>query len=109
MATNTGTTGYTAPEVLLSGSKFHGNYTSKADLWSLGCVVYRMIKGEQILEHDDETKREAENKVKGLAEKDWEEFPSPEAGLLQKLLCIDPEKRSDAECALKSYRKSRKL
>lgn len=109
MATNTGTTGYTAPEVLRTGKQFHGNYTPKADLWSLGCVVYRMIKGEQILEHDDETKREAENKVKALAENDWEGFESPETNLLKKLLCIDPEKRSAAKYALESYRKSSEL
>ncbi|KAH8685056.1 kinase-like domain-containing protein [Ilyonectria robusta] len=102
MATKTGTTGYTAPEVLKVGSKFHGSYTSKADLWSLGCVVYRMIKGCQFLTHDDETKREAEHKVDDLAKDKWEGFER-EANLLKKLLCIDPEKRPTARDALESY------
>ncbi|KAF6789642.1 mitogen-activated protein kinase HOG1, partial [Colletotrichum sojae] len=63
MATNAGTTGYTAPEVLGVDQEFHGSYTNKADLWSLGCVIYRMVKGRQLFAHDDETKREAGEKV----------------------------------------------
>ncbi|CAI0643426.1 unnamed protein product [Colletotrichum noveboracense] len=103
MSTGTGTTGYTAPEVLQVGETFHGNYTEKADLWSLGCVVYRMIKGCQLLAHDQETKTEARERVGGLAENNWEGFASPEANLLKKLLCVDPEERSCARCAEESY------
>ncbi|KAF6791031.1 mitogen-activated protein kinase HOG1 [Colletotrichum musicola] len=103
MATKAGTTGYTAPEVLRVDEEFHGSYTDKADLWSLGCVIYRMIRGRQFLAHDDETKREAENKVRALVENRWEGFGSKEAHLIENLLCVEVEKRSTARSALESY------
>ncbi|KAF6828682.1 mitogen-activated protein kinase HOG1, partial [Colletotrichum plurivorum] len=103
MATNAGTTGYTAPEVLGVDQEFHGSYTNKADLWSLGCVIYRMVKGCQLFAHDDETKREAGEKVKALAESNWEGFGKKEANLVKYLLCVEPVERTTAGSGLKSY------
>jgi serine/threonine protein kinase len=37
---NSGTSVYSAPEVLLSQPQ-----TPKADIWSLGCIVYKMLTG----------------------------------------------------------------
>ncbi|KAF8252568.1 kinase-like protein [Wilcoxina mikolae CBS 423.85] len=43
--TQTGSLGYMAPEVL-SGSQGPTGYTKAVDLWSLGCILYRMLVGE---------------------------------------------------------------
>lgn len=66
-----------------------------------------MIKGCKFLEHDDETKREAGRKVDHLATNEWGEFWR-EGELIQKLLCIDSERRPSGMCALESYQNSYK-
>ncbi|OTA93666.1 hypothetical protein M434DRAFT_395478 [Hypoxylon sp. CO27-5] len=64
-----GTVGYKAPEVFCSLQDSNSQntepnidrrsfYTCKADLWSLGCVIYRMAKGEPLFNSDPEMMNE---------------------------------------------------
>ncbi|KAF5597204.1 NEK kinase [Fusarium pseudoanthophilum] len=56
LATFTGTIAYMAPEVLDARPKATA-YTSKADVWALGCVLYRMLSGHPLIEpHDDKNR-----------------------------------------------------
>lgn len=41
---------YRAPELLLGATK----YNHKIDSWSIGCIIYEMIKGEKLFESEDE-------------------------------------------------------
>lgn len=45
MMTQTGTVQYRAPEIFKGG-----NYTEAADIWSLGCLLYRMVEGKDPIE-----------------------------------------------------------
>ena len=42
MMTETGTLKYRAPEMIKKG-----NYSEAVDIWSLGCVLYRMVEGKE--------------------------------------------------------------
>lgn len=42
MHTETGTVNYRAPEIINQGSP----YTEAVDIWSLGCLLYRMVEGK---------------------------------------------------------------
>jgi serine/threonine protein kinase len=45
--TRTGTQAYMAPEILnfLNPSELRSGYTDAVDIWSAGCIVYRLITG----------------------------------------------------------------
>lgn len=42
MLTATGTEGFKAPEMCLTGYNF---YNEKVDMWGAGCVLYTMLSG----------------------------------------------------------------
>src|SRR5271154_591041 len=44
-----GTTGYRAPELLADSKR---TFTNKADIWALGCVLYRLVSGKMAFQHD---------------------------------------------------------
>ncbi|KAI0149400.1 kinase-like domain-containing protein, partial [Pestalotiopsis sp. NC0098] len=54
LETVTGTPGYMAPEVLNCGEEQASGYTEKSDIWSLGCVLFRMIFGYPLFNNDRE-------------------------------------------------------
>lgn len=96
LETSCGSPHYAAPEVI-SSTPYNG---LKSDMWSCGVIFYALVSGK--LPFDDENVRKLLLKVK----KGTFEMPlglSPEAEeLLNGLLCVDPEKRYDAEAVLKS-------
>ena len=93
LITDVGTALYRAPEV--AGSQ----YTSTVDCWSVGCIVYRLIKGEVFFQNVDAIYR-----FKYMGE------PSPASALVDcggdcpdfvgKLITADPDRRLCAATAL---------
>jgi serine/threonine protein kinase len=85
--TLTGTLAYVAPEVLL------GKYDAfKADLWSLGCILYVMVTCR--FPFGSATEKELEDRIKKGAIVPVPDFVSPEArDLIGKLIAVDPDKR----------------
>lgn len=79
---------YMAPEVL-----FGKSYNNKADVWSLGCVLYEMLYGECPFEE-----KTMANLINSVEHNDVK-FPSSVAvsdrtiQILTKILIKDPEKR----------------
>jgi Protein kinase domain/Ankyrin repeats (3 copies) len=50
-----GSPGYRAPELLLNWD--HRQYSSRSDIWSLGCILHEMATGQRIFENDFYTER----------------------------------------------------
>src|SRR5271169_2961576 len=46
-----GTGGYRAPELLPEGAA-PGRFTSKVDVWALGCIIFELLTGEQAFSND---------------------------------------------------------
>ncbi|XP_047320753.1 mitogen-activated protein kinase kinase kinase 20-like [Impatiens glandulifera] len=82
-----GTRNYMAPESFKSG-----DYTSKADIWGLGCCLFEMITGVKIWRHmkEDEIHKIIErSRMSDKAQLFW-----------RKCMVEDPEQRWDAELLL---------
>ena len=92
-----GTRGYTAPEVLKDKKEFEGYDGIKADIFSLGITLLRLVTGKQekdlvekIKKIIEENKFEEYNKILQFRIKDT----SPEfQSLIVKMIDFDPEKR----------------
>ncbi|KAI0534799.1 kinase-like domain-containing protein [Xylaria digitata] len=56
LRTGAGTEGYRAPEVVKAWKQEDGrpntHYSYNADIWSLGCIIYRMASGSTLFEND---------------------------------------------------------
>ena len=50
-----GTPGYRAPELLLNWE--HRHYSTRSDIWSLGCIIHEMATGRRAFENDFDTDR----------------------------------------------------
>lgn len=90
-----GSTSYMAPEV------FNKSYTEKADMWSLGVIVYSLLTGRSLFSG---TEAEVERKIKS-GRVDWSsmafELLSADAKhFVQALIVKDPLHRMSAEEAL---------
>ncbi|KAJ5079195.1 serine/threonine-protein kinase [Anaeramoeba ignava] len=82
---------YAAPEIL-----FGESYTSKADLWSLGVILYEIVTGgipfsafginDLVLIYKNTTKKSLPKKVLNVVPKECND-------LVEKLLTVDPELR----------------
>lgn len=78
-------------------------YTHKADLWSLGCVIYTVAKKEELFHDSDiEDTRRMKARVKLIKKKlrCCSSIGRKGVELVQKLIVVDPEQRSDIEEAL---------
>lgn len=105
MITGTGTLGYTAPEILNAneGDAKSASYNNKVDMWSLGCVLFRMIHGRNLFSSNDEVKRlSCVTLYMKRHFKDWvpDCLKSQESELVWKLVCLDVKTRLDAPQAL---------
>lgn len=99
LTTQCGTPGYVAPEIL-EGSR----YGTKADMWSLGVIMYILLGGYPPF--IDQNQRDLFRKIrKGQYEfhpEYWGQVSKEAKKLISSLLTVDPRKRLSAEEALKS-------
>ena len=84
LSTFRGTVCYSAPE-MLKGEKYAGE---KVDVWSLGIILYALLRGELPFDEDDDTA----TKAKILKEEPAypENFPPPAKTLISRLLSKRP-------------------
>jgi serine/threonine protein kinase/Ca2+-binding EF-hand superfamily protein len=92
-----GTLAYVAPEVLQTKG-----YNREVDMWSIGTVVYVMLRGK--LPFYDKDRQVLIHKVThaqvDFSEKFWDKLTPYAVEFLKKLLVKDPEKRYTADQAL---------
>lgn len=92
-----GTPYFVAPEVLLGNG-----YDTKADMWSLGVIVYSLLSGD--LPFTGRTHLELFKKILGgkvdLEGEAWRDISDVAKDLIQKLLVVDPCSRYSAVDAL---------
>ena len=74
LETSDGLSGYKAPEVLKSIDQA-ASYTEKADVWALGCVLFRMIFRYPIFRDDNDVKSNAKARIDVLRQKVYLEAP----------------------------------
>lgn len=93
-ATVLGTPTTMAPELLIPSENDNVEYTSKADIWSVGVVYYQMLFGEQ--PYNGNTIPELSRNIK-LKTGDKLEFLRPVSeesrDILRRMMTLDPEKR----------------
>jgi calcium-dependent protein kinase len=91
-----GTIYYIAPEV------FKNNYNEKADIWSIGIILYTLLCGHPPFRGSKE--EEIKNKIiKGKFEfplKEWSKVSKEAIFFVNELLAYDPTKRPTAEKAI---------
>lgn len=93
------TSGYTAPEILRDPKpSFDEIYSPKVDLWSLGCVVFRMLAKENLFSSNYDIKQNADTRIASL--QNWQGATDKAVSLLQKLLCKNPDNRCNSADAL---------
>lgn len=92
-------TAYVAPEVILGIP-----YSTKCDLWSIGCLLYMLIGGYPPFQGANH--RELFRKVRAadfvFHEMYWKNVSVEAKRLISNLLCVNPEIRWDADRALQS-------
>lgn len=90
-----GSVHYVAPEVLKN------SYTEKADMWSLGVILYMLLAGCSLFQgKDDEEVVGKIKEFKFVFSPRFRESSGPARDLVQRLLVLDPEARLSAEQAL---------
>jgi len=96
-----GTKTYMAPEVrmLACGSLLQRHYTEKADMWSLGCVLFSLLCGSNAF-HDDGTFLQECFTEKHFETNRWQLISEPAKDLVRKLLKAEPDQRLSATEAL---------
>lgn len=97
MHTVAGTPFYMAPEVLAE------NYNTKADIWSLGVLLYTLVSG--YLPFQGSNNRDVFQRIKNadfhFDHKEFKQVSNECKDLIRKLLVVDTKKRFDGHQALK--------
>jgi len=96
MALSCGTLAYVAPEVL------NKSYTSQCDLWSLGVIAFVMLLGYMPFTGPEEVQI-CNIKMGSFCRRKnvWLKLSTQARDFVEKLLCLDPVSRPNAEEALK--------
>lgn len=94
-----GTPFYMAPEILKVGENTNSYYDNKADIWSIGCIIYELITGRYPFQASmiNEMVSSIEKQLKSEAFLDRKIFSPMCHDLLSKILKIDPNERIDFE------------
>ena len=97
-----GTPVYMAPEVLaMGGKKDVTGYTSKADCWSLGVILFLLLCGKHPFSKVEEMiKNIMEGKFRSMTGTMWDNVSSTAKSLVRALLEADPGRRLSAEQVL---------
>jgi calcium-dependent protein kinase len=97
MTTKIGTPYYVSPEIL------EGKYDKNCDMWSIGVITYIMLCGYPPF--NAKTEQMLFKKIAfcdySFPEEDWSRISSEAKDFITKLLEVNPNKRLDAENALK--------
>ena len=98
LTTQCGTPGYVAPEIL-EGKP----YDTQADMWSLGVIVYILLGGYPpfIEQNQKELFRKIRKGQYEFHEEYWGQVSKEAKDLISKLLTVAPDKRFDAEVAIR--------
>jgi ankyrin repeat protein len=91
-----GTTGYRAPELCREEATF----TTKVDIWALGCILYEVAVGKKVFPSDFDTREYAAAKRMlpiSLPSSIDEDVQSPLSNLIREMLRINPKDRPSAE------------
>ncbi|KAL4499792.1 hypothetical protein ABPG72_017332 [Tetrahymena utriculariae] len=98
-----GTPGYVAPEILnsITGT----DYGVKSDIFSCGCLFYRLVMGQPLFEGKSHVEVLEENrKCKiDLSSTEFKKLPQQIQKVIDNMLQINPEKRISAQEALDSF------
>ncbi|KAI0550354.1 kinase-like domain-containing protein [Xylaria curta] len=117
LKTSTGTTGYKAPEVVKNWNTGTSTsiyrYSYNVDVWSLGCIVYRMAHGSGLFTEDseladDDWLNKRVNSIKHtLEQKSAQNINISKSGIkfVVDLIQIDPDTRPKARRAMKLLRR----
>mmetsp|Transcript_11081 Transcript_11081/g.23390 ORF Transcript_11081/g.23390 Transcript_11081/m.23390 type:complete len:527 (-) Transcript_11081:700-2280(-) len=97
LRTQCGTPGYVAPEIL-EGVR----YGIKADMWSIGVIVYVLLGGYPpfLEQNQNELFRKIRNGEYEFHVEYWDNVSNEAKGLINSLLTVDPRKRISARQAL---------
>ena len=97
LSTQCGTPGYVAPEIL-EGTK----YDTKADMWSLGVIVYILLGGYPpfIEQNQRDLFRKIRKGQYEFHEEYWGQVSEDAKGLISSLLTVSPSRRLSAVDAL---------
>ena len=100
LRTETGTSGYVAPEVLGYHDEESSKYTNAVDLWSLGCICHRLLTMRSPFDNSAAMTRYC----CGVARLPIETLRrgNEEVAFVKRLLMVNPSKRYTAERALQS-------
>ena len=101
LRTETGTSGYVAPEVLGYHDQESSKYTNAVDLWSFGCICHRLLTTQAPFENPAKMIRYCSGGTRLPIEtlrKDDDEA----VAFVKRLLMVDPSERYTAERALQS-------
>ncbi|KAL4476057.1 hypothetical protein ABPG74_009790 [Tetrahymena malaccensis] len=98
-----GTPGYVAPEILnsITGT----DYGVKSDIFSCGCLFYRLVMGQPLFEGKSHVEVLEENrKCKvDLSSTEFKKLPQQIQKVIENMLQINPEKRVSAQEALDTF------
>ncbi|KAJ9485888.1 hypothetical protein VN97_g7463 [Penicillium thymicola] len=91
------TGGYCAPEVTKNKTE---QYTEAVDLWSLGCIMYKMVVGEKLFQEDVHAVYEYDDTIRRLEGAISQKLSLDGTKLLKSLIVTNPADRPKAEEAL---------
>lgn len=82
----------------MSPDVLDGNYGSKSDIWSLGCVMYMLVAGA--LPFQGTSRTEVFDKIRSGVYEEPESCSKECKDLLRQMICVDVQKRLSAQQAL---------